>query len=151
MTLRVSILPVATGCGEGNHLAVDYSSNFSESMLCGHHLSQMIAEIYPDMDPGHLDQYFLERSILSPHNVGCGEFNSRLWSPFLERRGSITVLTLLMRMVKASNTLQNIFNPLISLPSAPTRLILKLGLILMVLRNLDHIMRFAMGKDCLIV
>src|SRR5882672_838336 len=42
------------------------------------------------------------------------------WSPFLERRGSITVLTLLMRMVKASNTLQNIFNPLISLPSHPT-------------------------------
>jgi len=51
-------------------------------MLCGHHLSQMIAEIYPDMHPGNLDQYFLERSILCPRNVDVDEFNTRLLDSF---------------------------------------------------------------------
>jgi len=80
----------------------------------------MIAEIYPDMHPGNLDQYFLERSILCPRNVDVDEFNTRLLDSFSGKRGSITVLIFLMRMVKAYSTLQNIFNPLISLPSPPT-------------------------------
>jgi len=57
----------------------------------------MIAEIYPDMHPGNLEQYFLERSILCPRNVDVDEFNTTVDS-FSGKRGSITVLILLMRM-----------------------------------------------------
>src|SRR5882672_1644881 len=52
------------------------------ALLWLHHLSQMIAEIYPDMDPGHLDQYFLEMSILCPRNVDVDDFNTRLLESF---------------------------------------------------------------------
>ena len=80
----------------------------------------MIAEIHPDMDPGHLDQYFLERSILCPHNVDVDEFNTRLLDSFSGEERVYHSADFVMRMVKAYNTLQNIFNPLISLPSPHT-------------------------------
>ena len=96
----------------------------------------MIAEIYPEWTLATWTSTFWRGpfSVLAMW-MWMGS-TPDCWTPFLGKSGSITVLILLM-MVKASNTLQNIFNPLISLPSPPHRLILMVGLILMVLCNLD--------------
>jgi hypothetical protein len=53
-------------------------------MICGPEVSDLIAEIYPDIggDRDWADEFFLESAILCPRNSEVDEINAKLLSSF---------------------------------------------------------------------
>ena len=64
--------------GHGKDLPLDHTFSLPEHMVCGPETSDLIQQIYPDVEHGDAlqDKYFLECAILCPWNVEVDEINS---------------------------------------------------------------------------
>ena len=128
--------------GSGHNLPADKSITLPPEMRCGDTPQSLISAIYPAIgDPGHSDQYFLDRTILSGRNDDVDELNACILDKF---PGQESILWSADK-VDMEHTHENealLYPPEFlatlrgtGLPLA--RLALKPGCPLMLLRNLD--------------
>jgi hypothetical protein len=64
-------------------VVMDFSITLPPEMHCGNTPESLILAIYPAIeDPSHIDQYFLEHTILSGWNDDVDELNASILSEF---------------------------------------------------------------------
>jgi hypothetical protein len=126
--------------GHGKDLPLDHTMEIPAHMICGPDLSDLLSEIYPNIGLGAewTDEKFLERAILCPRNSEVDEINAELLTKF---PGESHVF---YSADKAKGDSEAELYPVEYLHSlnfggiSPSRLELKIGVPLMLLRNIDQ-------------
>ena len=126
--------------GHGKNLPLDHSFTVPQHMLCGPDVSDLIKEIYPNIaTAGTLpDQYFLQRAILCPRNLEVDAINSLVFKEF-PGNGHVyrSVDTVTAKEQLVEHYPVEYLHSLKFGGIPPSQLELKLGVPLMLLRNLD--------------
>lgn len=129
--------------GRGSTTSPEHIITLKESMRCGKELSDLIHATYPNIDQSQLDEYFMERTILSSRNDDVTEINGLILTEFpgqerlyyssdqvVEEEGTVRARAAEVYPVEYLNSMNTAGLPL-------SKLALKPGCPVMLLRNLD--------------
>jgi len=130
--------------GEGKHASADGTVKLPPSVRCGDSIENLFTSIYPNLNRPQEDSYFAERAILTSRNAEVKELNEQLLSRFPGElktyNGADSIQT--EEGVNLEADVAQMYQPefLASLDASGlplSKLQLKLGVPVMVLRNLD--------------
>ena len=125
--------------GHGKDLPLDHTMEIPAHMICGPEVSDLIAEIYPDIGRGRdwPDDFFLERAILCPKNSEVDEINAKLLSLFPGQSSVFHSVNTAEGDVETELYPVEYLNSLNFGGIPPSQLEVKPGVPLMLLRNID--------------
>ena len=125
--------------GHGKDLPLDHTMEIPAHMICGPEISDLIAEIYPDIGRGRdwPDDFFLERAILCPKNSEVDEINAKLLSSFPGQSSVFHSVNTAEGDVETELYPVEYLNSLNFGGIPPSQLEVKPGVPLMLLRNID--------------
>ena len=108
-------------------------------MICGLELTDLTRAIYPNIENGQAltNQYFLEHVILCPRNVKVGEINSLMRGLFPGGSRTYSSADSIQGAKDGAQYLVEYLNSINTGGLPPSQLEVKIGVPLMLLRNLD--------------
>ena len=135
--------------GHGKDLPLDHTFEVPPHMICGPNVSDLILEIYPNIHMGMQleDRFFLECGILCPRNAEVDEINAELYSQFPGQGRTYQSADCVKGREEADLYPVEYLNSLNFGGLPPSKLDVKPGVPLMLLRNIDPGMGLCNGTQ----